>query len=133
MGTMNQDLEHLRLLSIFHYVVAGIMGLFSCIPLIHFFIGLALASGIAPSDDGARFAGVFFMFIGGVLIVAGLSVTALVFFAGRCLAQRRRYTFCLVIAAVECVFMPMGTILGVFTIVVLMRESVKPLFDIAEN
>ena len=30
---MNQDLEHLRLLSIFHYVVAGLGALISCIPL----------------------------------------------------------------------------------------------------
>lgn len=31
-------------------------------------------------------------------------------------------------AAVECMLMPFGTVLGVFTIVVLMRESVKKLF-----
>ena len=36
--------------------------------------------------------------------------------------------FCLVMGAVECVFMPFGTVLGIFTIIVLMRESVKPLF-----
>jgi hypothetical protein len=31
-------------------------------------------------------------------------------------------------AAVECLFMPFGTVLGIFTIVVLNRDSVKPLF-----
>ena len=30
---MNEDLEHLRLLSIFHYVVAGIGALFACLPV----------------------------------------------------------------------------------------------------
>lgn len=48
--------------------------------------------------------------------------------AGRALAQRRRYTFCLVIAGVACMFMPFGTVLGVFTIIVLLRDSVKELF-----
>ncbi len=29
---------------------------------------------------------------------------------------------------VECLFMPVGTVLGVFTIIVLVRDSVKELF-----
>jgi hypothetical protein len=33
-----------------------------------------------------------------------------------------------VIACIECLFMPFGTILGVFTLIVLSRESVKKLF-----
>jgi len=37
---MNQDLEHLRLLSIFHYIVAAITALLSSFPLIHVTIGL---------------------------------------------------------------------------------------------
>jgi len=31
-------------------------------------------------------------------------------------------------AGVECMFMPFGTVLGVFTIIVLMRPSVKEIF-----
>ena len=50
------------------------------------------------------------------------------FLAGRYLSQQRHYTFCLVMAAVACMFMPFGTVLGVFTIIVLVRESVKELF-----
>ncbi len=36
---MNQDAEHLRLLSIFHYVVAGLAALFSLFPLLYTTIG----------------------------------------------------------------------------------------------
>lgn len=36
--------------------------------------------------------------------------------------------YCLVMAGIECMFMPFGTVLGVFTIIVLMRESVQKLF-----
>jgi len=35
-----------------------------------------------------------------------------------------------VMAGIECLFMPFGTVLGVFTILVLVRESVKPLFGV---
>jgi hypothetical protein len=38
--------------------------------------------------------------------------------------------FCLVMGGVECLFMPFGTVLGVFTIIVLMREPVKQLFGV---
>ena len=40
-----QDEEHLKLLSIFHYVVAGMMALFGCFPIIHLILGLAMVSG----------------------------------------------------------------------------------------
>ena len=38
--------------------------------------------------------------------------------------------YCLVVAAVECIFMPFGTVLGVFTIIVLMRPGVKERFGV---
>ncbi len=37
--------------------------------------------------------------------------------------------FCLVMACVACLFMPFGTVLGVFTIIVLARPSVQTLFS----
>ncbi len=36
--------------------------------------------------------------------------------------------FCFVMGCVECLFMPFGTVLGAFTILVLNRQSVKGLF-----
>jgi hypothetical protein len=33
-------------------------------------------------------------------------------------------------AAISCIFMPFGTVLGVFTIIVLLRPSVKELFAV---
>ncbi len=49
--------------------------------------------------------------------------------AGRCLSRRRCYSFALVMACIECLFVPFGTILGVFTIIALSRESVKAFFE----
>jgi len=126
---MSQDSDHLKLLAIFHYVVAGLMALFACIPFIHFFMGLALATGTFPdTDPEAQPIGIFIMVFAGLFILAGWSLAVLIAYAGRSLQARRRYTYCLVMAGVECIFMPFGTVLGVFTIIVLMRDSVKEMF-----
>ena len=126
---MSQDSEHLKLLAIFHYVVAGMAALVACIPFLHFFMGLAFATG-AFSDTGpeAKPIGLVMMAIAGFFILAGWTLAALIAFAGRSLQTRKRYTFCLVMGGVECIFMPFGTVLGVFTIIVLSRDSVKSLF-----
>jgi hypothetical protein len=129
----SQDLEHLRLLSIFHLVFAGILGFFSCFPLIHVAVGaIALVAG-STSSDGAPgiVVGLFFMLIGGCFVLAGWTVAGFLFYAGRCLQQRRRLTLCTVVAAVSCAFMPLGTILGVFTLITLNKPSVKILFESA--
>ena len=44
-------------------------------------------------------------------------------------SRRKHYTFCFVMACVECLSVPFGTVLGVFTILVLNRASVKELFN----
>jgi hypothetical protein len=59
----------------------------------------------------------------------GWLFAALVALSGRSIQKRRRYTFCLIMAGVECLFMPVGTVLGVFTIIVLLRDSVKRQFS----
>ena len=126
-----QDQQHLDLLGIFHYVVAGISALCSLIPVIHLAMGLAMVTGQFPHKPGEPDPAMFgwiFVVLGGGFIAAGLAFSALLAYAGRCLRRRRRYTFCMVMAAISCAFMPFGTVLGVFTLVVLTRPSVKPLF-----
>ena len=129
---MTQDEDHLRLLSIFHYVAGGLAGLFAMIPLIHLLIGLFIIFASQKFDGkGApppAFIGWIFVIIATVFITLGLTFAAFILTAGRFLAKRKHYLFCLVMAGVECKFMPFGTVLGVFTIIVLMREPVKQLF-----
>jgi hypothetical protein len=129
---MNQDLEHLRLLAIFHYVVAAFAGLFSLFPVFHLVFGVAMLTGRFPDGQGGgevpAFLGWFFVIFAATWIVCGLAFAICLFLAGRYLAQRRRYLFCLVVAGLACMFMPFGTVLGVFTIIVLMRPSVRELF-----
>ena len=130
---MSQDEQHLQLLSIFHYVVGGIVGLIACLPCIHLALGIALVSGVIPAQPGHQgppsWFGWIFICGGSVFILLGWSLAVATILAGRFLARRTHYIYCLVVAAIECAFMPFGSVLGVFTIVVLMRPSVKALFE----
>lgn len=128
---MNQDDEHLRLLSIFHYVVGGLTALFSLFGLIHLSLGLLMI--LAPEKMDAKcpppaFLGWIFAVVGGSVIALGWTMAAFIVTAGRWLARRKHYLFCLVMAGFECILMPFGTVLGVFTLIVLTREPVKRLF-----
>lgn len=130
---MNQDEEHLRLLSIFHFVCAGLAALFACIPIIHLVIGLLMV--LRPESFGPgknqppAIIGWFLVIFASTFIFLGWTFAAVLAWAGRCLRGRKHYTFCLVMAGVACLFMPFGTVLGVFTIMVLSRPSVKALFS----
>ena len=128
---MTKDEENLRLLSIFHYVVAGIVAFFSCFPLLYVGMGaLILCDKLDAQhpDPAARPMGLLFISIGLVLLLMELAFVALVALGGRYLSRRRHYTFCMVVAAVACMFMPFGTVLGVFTIILLQKDSVRQLF-----
>jgi hypothetical protein len=82
----------------------------------------------APQNQPPAFFGWFMVGIALLFILAGWAFAVVVFLAGRFIASRKHYTFCFVVACIECMFMPFGTVLGVFTIIVLMRQSVKNLF-----
>jgi len=134
---MNQNEEHLRLLAIFHYVVAGFATLFSLFPLLYTTIGVVFIFAARhgtpkPGEElPPEFLGWIFVGLGSILFLAGLAMAVCILIAGRCLSRRRRYTFALIIACIECLFIPFGTILGVFTIIVLSRASVRGLFSTA--
>ena len=128
-SSINQDREHLKLLSIFHYVVGAMTALFACFPLIHLAIGIAMLCGAFDGRDAPpRVLGLLFVIFATIFILCGWVLAACMIIAGDKLARYRARTYCLVIAGIECIFMPFGTVLGVFTIIVLMRDSVKGLF-----
>jgi hypothetical protein len=228
---MTNDAEHLRLLSIFHYVVGGLSALCACFPFIHLAIGIGIVSGafnelrkgspgydlrlmstvndvngiptegknliivaavnrvlhfrifdgdgkvvvdtdekrlteqarpiedlrkqleslwpphvLTTSERGRlitavtsivgqtsspppEFIGWFFIVLATTFIIFGWIYAICMLAAGRLLWRRRGYTFCLAMAGLSCANMPLGTCLGVFTLVVLLRPSVKVLFE----
>lgn len=129
---MNEDLEHLKLLAIFHYVVGGLAALFAFFPVIYVAVGVlaVYAPGTMDSEGDALPAmfGWIFIVIGAGLMLLGWAFAVFTILTGRYLARKVHYLFCMVIAAIECMFMPFGTVLGVFTIIVLAKSSVKKMF-----
>jgi hypothetical protein len=101
--------------------------------IIHVTFGLVMI--IAPqvfghgNDRPPAFIGWVFVIFGSFFILLGWIFAALTLIAGRCMARMRHWTFCFVRACVECLSVPFGTVLGVFTILVLNRGSVRALFD----
>jgi hypothetical protein len=124
-----------RLLAIFQYVVAGSAALFSFFPLLYttvgtIFIFAARHGTPKPGEElPPEFLGWIFVVLGLLFFLLGIAMAICILIAGRCLSRCICYTFALVMACIECLFVPFGAILGVFTIVALSRESVKALFS----
>jgi len=127
------DLEHLKVLSVLYYVYAALMMMLPCASLIYVALGtfvLKMPAEMVKQGDHPppALAGWALIAMGSAIFVFGLALAISVFLAGRSLSSRRRYVFCLVVAGVICLNMPLGTALGAFTIAVLLRPSVRVLF-----
>ena len=129
---MNEDQSHLNSLSIAHYVIGGIMVLLSCLPLIHVAIGISFIVGenraFSPEQKPPEFFGWMFFLVGLCFFIFAQAVSISIIVSGRFLRRRENYLFSFILACMACLFVPFGTILGVFTIIVLSRESVKELY-----
>ena len=133
------DLSHLRTLSICHYVWGGLIVLLSCLFIAYIVIGAMVASGRvtlpAPPSPGATTApgspalfGGMMMGMGSCATLFGWTFGVLTILSGRYIAQHRRRMFSMVIAGINCASFPLGTLLGVFTFIVLLRPSVKAMY-----
>lgn len=131
--TTSDDAKHLDMLAIFYYVFAGMAALGACFGLIYVVLGAVfILNPPAMPENGdmpPEVLGWIFFGVGTVVLLLGWSFAFSVYLAGRSLHNRLRHTYCLIIAALCCLQVPLGTILGVFTFVVLMRPSVKAIFE----
>ena len=134
-----QDAENIKLLVIFHYVMAALTVVCSCLPLFYLVTGVVMLSGkilMPPPGPGGgpafpdmEFIGWMCAGFGGFFTMVAWALAGLGFYAGKMLSGRRRWAFVFVVACFQCISIPLGTALGVFTIVVLNRPSVKALFE----
>ena len=74
--------------------------------------------------------GLIFVIGPALIILIGLAYAISVLLTGRFIAHRKHHTFCFVVACISTLFTPFGTVLGIFTIIVLLRPSVKALFGV---
>jgi len=128
------DANHLNLLAVFHFVGAGLALLGILFLLFHYTIMHAMFTnpqfwqnqkqGPPPAQIFAMFKWFYVFFGAWFLASAVLNVIS-----GFRLRARKGRTFSLVVAAVNCLHVPLVTVLGVFTIVVLVRDSVQELYE----
>jgi hypothetical protein len=129
------DDEHLKLLSIFYYVLGAVNAFWAMFPLIYVVFGFILAVAIPciPVKPGEvpppAFVGWLIMFFGLVASAVIAVFAALKIYVGYCIARRSHRTLCYVVAALCCLSIPFGTLLGVFTFIVLSRPTVAAQFD----
>lgn len=129
----NNEEDHLNLLAIFHYIIGGIGAFFSLFPLIHLGIGIAFMSGVSHMSDPAgnsppEWFGMLFAVLGGLAFILGQTLSWLIIYSGRQIKKRKKYKFSFITACILCIFIPFGTILGVFTIITLNKTAVKELY-----
>ncbi len=134
--TQIRDEEHLRLLSLGYKVSAGFIAFYSLFGLFYVFMGLLFAFAPFPEGGGGAseaplaFFGLFMGGIGIVFLLVGFTFAALRWRTAWSLDKRRSIVFCQLVAALTCLEIPYGTLLGILTFIVLARPSVRRLFDI---
>ena len=128
----SKDESDLNTLGILHYCWTGLLGC-SGVGMVAYFILIAGVVASQPTHGAhaahdqevvAGMMGVFGVIMGIVMIP--LFVLHLLAAAG--LRNRTRYVLILVMSGMACLSVPLGTGLGIWTIMVLQRPSVKALF-----
>lgn len=124
------DVDHLKLLAVFHYVLAGLslvgiafLGLHFA--LMHAMMSMPQKTGQPPPEQFFAIFRWFYVFCGFCMVSGG----ALLLASGRCIARRKARVFSLAVAGLSCLMFPFGTALGVFTMIVLLRDSVVEIYE----
>ena len=150
-GWNERDEEHLKGLVVGHYIMAGLSALGAVQVLVYGLLGRKLlqqldedlnaglgdltdATGMgdpsmsaAAMFEGLDSAVMVLMVSLGVLSIA---TTVGFWWVARMLGRRQWWTFCYLTGWGELFFVPFGTILGIFTLIVLSRPSVKQHFGV---
>ncbi|MBI2518565.1 MAG: hypothetical protein HYV95_16945 [Opitutae bacterium] len=132
------DAEHLKLLGVFHYVLGGlsVVGLgFLCMhwAFMHAIMGDPAtwqnSKGGPPPPQMLAVFQWFYLFFGTVIVLHGVMNTL----SGWLIFRRRGRMFSLIVAGLDCLMFPFGTALGVFTFIVLLRDSVQEVYGAADT
>ncbi|HTX16887.1 MAG TPA: hypothetical protein VMD77_16410 [Candidatus Baltobacteraceae bacterium] len=132
------DEEHLKLLAIGYMISAAMSAVFSLFGLMYAAMGVVITQAIKRAPELSANANnapppeFIAWLLGGVglaiflalIVMAGLKLAA-----AFCIKKRKSRVFCMVVAAIECLEIPYGTLIGVCTFIVLDRDSVIRLFD----
>jgi hypothetical protein len=136
------DLEQLRVLSVLWFVYGGLAAvlclfgvMLAAAGLAAETVGVGAVAAQGPAQDGWPWnllapigGGMFLLFLGGTFAVIGGALAALRILTGLALRRHRNRTLCLVGALLSAMTLPLGTLLGIATLLVVLRPGVENLF-----
>lgn len=124
--------QNLDLIAIFHYVAAAIIYLKGLVALVFLGIGAIAMTAIlaeeGPDLEALVPIGILFFVLPMIFLTMSAAVGTAVLVAGRRVAKRTHLTYCQVVAGLECLCFPYGTVLGVISLIFLTRDDVKQQF-----
>ncbi len=130
---MTHDESNLHLLAILYYFAAGLFAVLLVLALLCLAAGILALLGMLGVGENAPVLGIFLVVAAVAGILVNVGAGTIFYLAGGCIERRCHYNYCVVASAVSCLFFPPGTILGVYSISVLMRPSVRKLFGVSRG
>lgn len=122
--------NNMELISTFHYVWGGLKLFAALFVLIYVFFGLGLIfGGVETGDPGMQIGGIFMLLFGIVLTLIIVALGIMSILCGKYLRERRNRMFCLVMSGLACANAPIGTMLGIFTILEIEKPEIKKEFE----
>ena len=110
------DRRGLRWLVIGHAVIGGLTFLFASLFILHF--RLAMASDLERA------------FLVGTLILSGWIIGGMTVYCALCIDKRVKHGLSLVVACMNLPLVPLGTILGIQTLFILRRPTVREAYEL---
>lgn len=131
--TTSKDESDLNLLSTLHYVWSallgcGTLGIFGYFMMIAGVMGVGASRGGAPGGEVAAAVGVTTV-MGIVITLMFLALFVVHILAASGLKKRKRRVLTYIASGLMCTSVPLGTLLGIFTIITLGRPGVKALYQ----
>jgi hypothetical protein len=134
------DSERLKWISFFHYLSGAMTILFSLISTIYliFFAFIAFNPEFINEENmeqavNAQYFMKIFFAVFSVFVLAGIIYGICEIVSGLYIKQRKNRVFSLIVAIPRILFFPYGTILSIFTLMMLERDSVKEQYEKAKN
>ena len=127
---VNNKSDNLSTIAILHYVYGGLGLLGALFVLVYLGIGIVMViAGVAEDEFAAMFVGTIFMIISVIVIIILIFSALLSALCGYFIQKRQNRIYCIVVAGLTSLNFPLGTALGVFTIIELEKDDVKKSFE----
>ncbi|HEY3256544.1 MAG TPA: hypothetical protein VGJ91_21440 [Polyangiaceae bacterium] len=126
----HDDEKQLRILGRLHYVAAALASVIPLIGAAYAAFGVAILLGKFPGAPPMKGESLGWLPVGmGTFFFSfGICAVVLNLLSARSLRDRKNHTLCVLTAAMNCMHLPLGTLLGVFTLMVLCRPAVNAAF-----